>query len=840
MRTIVTFSLSVTLFMFLLTSVYAEKPDISIMNLADSTWQFTELGQNKWEKASVPGCVQMDLYYNGDIEDPYYRDNEEKLQWIGKKDWEYASTFQVTEDILRHKNVELDFKGLDTYADVYLNGSFILSANNFFRSWKVDCKKFLKVGKNRLRIVFTSSIKINKKKAKEYPYGKPVTEYAFTRKPAYHYGWDWGPVYVTSGIWQPIYLKAWDCAKINDMHVIQKRVSRKRALLAFKFEISSTKEQEAVITVNSKILDKTLNKRTWLKKGTNFVELNLEIKNPRLWWTNGLGTPFLYDFTGELIVEGKLKDRLSKKIGIRKLRVVEKKDKLGSTFYIELNNVPVFMKGANYIPQDMFLNRPSDKDYEKLIQQAVSANMNMLRVWGGGLYEKDIFYDLCDRYGILVWQDFMFACSMYPGDKEFLDNVKEEAIENVKRLRDHVCIALWCGNNENYVGWKNWGWPKMYSKKDSAAVWHDYLKLFEELLPSVVKKYDPGRFYWPSSPGGSRPLYAAGDVHYWDVWHGQKPFESFEKKQNIGRFMSEYGFQGTPEFKSVKEFTIPEDWNISSAVMKNHQKHRIGYPVIDKYMKWDYKMPEDFKSYLYISQLLQARGIKTAIEAHRRAKPFCMGTLYWQLNDCWPVTSWSSIDYYGRWKALHYYVKKVYNQILVSPFVENKKLDIYIISDKLENIYGKISLWLKNFDGATLWNYSSDVKIDANTSKPYFSTELEKLVGENDTCSIVLEAEVKEGKKVLSKNLFYFAKPKNLKLKKPLITFRHMKTEKGYRFEFTTDRLAKNLFLSFENHNGFFTDNYFDLIPGETKVVDFITDEKISNIREKLKIRTLF
>ncbi len=491
------------------------------------------------------------------------------------------------------------------------------------------------------------------------------------------------------------------------------------------------------------------------------------------------------------------------------------------------------MKGANYIPQDMFLTRVTKADYEGVIKQATDVNMNMLRVWGGGFYENDIFYNLCDEQGVLVWQDFMFACAMYPGDDAFFSNAKQEFIENVKRLRNHPSIAIWCGNNENYIGWKDWKWSKRYNDADSTKVWHDYLNLYEKLIPDVLNANAPGVIYWPSSPkhGWGYPVNTDGDVHYWGIWHAQEPFEELAKTTNIPRFMSEYGFQSCTDFNSIKKFTKPEDWSTTSPVMKLHQKHRIGYPVIDKYMDWYFKKPKDFKSYLYVSQLLQSFGIGYGIEIHRRNMPFCMGTLYWQINDCYPVASWASVDYYDQWKALHYKVKQVYSDILVSPFEENGILKVYIINDKLENIKSTLALKLLDFNGKKLWESKKEITINQNSSKPYFEIPMEELKKLGDTKSMVLKAQVLQKQSMLSENLYYFSLPKDLNLKNPQLSIQKTKVDDGYEFKFSTNYLAKNLYLNFEGIEGFFTENYFDLLPGEIKTIRFITKstDKIEN-----------
>ncbi len=811
-----------------------------IRDLSHNAWTFHQKGSAQVLKAKVPGCVQTDLYRDGKIPDPYYRTDEDSLQWIGRNDWVYNTEFHVSAAILKMENVQLVFKGLDTYAQVFVNEQPVLRADNFFRHWRVNVKKYLHLGKNTLRIAFTSPVKVNRRKRQQSKI--PLLQnYVYTRKPAYHFGWDWGPVYITQGIWQPVVLHAWNNARFTDFYIRQERLSDKQADLTLIFEAEADKPLSVQITATCLNIGKRLQKRFTLKKGKNILHLPLRIQNPKRWWSNGLGQPYLYRFSATLMLNGQPIDSVYRRIGLRTVKLIQKPDSLGKSFYFELNGIPVFMKGANYIPQDMFVDRPTVQTYRRTILDAKAANMNMLRVWGGGFYEKDIFYDLCDENGILVWQDFMFACAMYPGNKAFTDNVEQEIIQNVKRLRNHPCIALWCGNNESYIGWKNWGWPKHFSANDSAEIWHDYQKLFEKRIPELLRRYDPTRPYWPSSPltNWDTLVYSRGDVHYWGVWHGQQPFEHFKMKKNIGRFVSEYGFQSCPEMSSVKKFTLPQDRNIHSKVMLTHQKHRIGYPIIDKYMKWYYKKPKDFQAYLYVSQVLQAFGIGMAIQAYRRAMPFCMGSLYWQLNDCYPVTSWSSIDYYGKWKALHYRVRELYNSLLVSPVLENGTLNVYVVSDAREPISAELVLRLFDFRGNVLKRIKKNVILQPNRSRIYFSANGEAFLNGHAKDDVLLLAEVRGQGKVLSENHFFFVYPKDLKLRKPQIVWTYRPVKGGYELTFYSDVFARQVFLSTDDGQGFFTRNFFDLIPGRPVKTFFRISHTAFDLRKKLKIYSL-
>jgi beta-mannosidase len=503
------------------------------------------------------------------------------------------------------------------------------------------------------------------------------------------------------------------------------------------------------------------------------------------------------------------------------------------------------MKGANYIPNDAFLPRVTDENYRKVVETARISNNNMLRVWGGGAYEEDIFYNLCDEAGILVWQDFMFACAMFPGDEAFLDNVKNEAIDNVKRLRNHPSIGLWCGNNEILAAWKGWGWKEKEeakSQKNADKIWKAYEDIFHKILPEVVDEYDSQRSYWGSSPSSGEGIPADlvnGDEHYWGVWWGKAPFQTYAT--HLPRFMSEYGFQSFPEIATVRKYAIPEDYDIFSEVMKSHQRSSIGNGTIEYYMLKEYKKPKNFESFLYVNQVLQAEGIKFGLEGHRRAMPFCMGSLYWQINDCWPVASWSSTDYYQNWKALQYYVKKGFEQVLISPYIDDIKFKVGIVNDRLENINAEMKLKLMDFDGRIIWESASLVSIDANSSKVFY--EVNKAEFEQEYKDVIANSvfvcELLENGKTLSKNTFFFKPFKELKIAKPKVEFEITKEDSGFNIEIKTDKLAKNIYLIIGDEQGFFSDNYFDLLPNEKAIINLKTSISEEKLNEVLTVRTL-
>ena len=813
-------------------------------------WEFKSTDQTDWVTAEVPGSVHTDLIASGIIKDPFFRLNEHDLQWIDKKDWVYKTTFDLSEEFLAKEIIELNFEGLDTYASIYLNDSLVLKTNNMFRSYEVSVKGLLKQASNSLKVLFESPIKIGIQKYDAIGYKFPASGNdlatigkvkgdkqvgIFSRKAGYHFGWDWGPRLVTSGIWKPVTLKSWNQFKIEDVFIKQQLLETSAQLTAeidaIVFDSNFDKTACVEVYINDKHIKSMAVK---LQAGINQLKVPFTIQNPELWWPNGMGDQTLYNIKVKLSNAG-YSDSKSHDIGLRTIELVKEPDSIGTSFYFKVNGHPVFMKGANYIPQDVFLTRPKAEDYDRILSAAQDSNMNMIRVWGGGVYESDTFYQMCDEKGLLVWQDFMFACAMYPGNAEFLETVKQEAIDNVKRLRNHPSIALWCGNNENLSAWENWGWKDLVEKNQSKAIadtiWNSYEALFHKLLPEVISCYDSDRAYWPSSPGsafGKPSNMESGDMHYWWVWWGKKPFEDYEK--DIPRFMSEFGFQSFPEFSSVERYALPEDYDVYSDVMTSHQRSSIGNETIEEYMLRDYRKPKDFESFLYVSQLLQARGLKIGIEAHRRHRDRCMGTLYWQINDCWPVVSWSSIDYYGKWKALQYKVKKTFKTFLISQEVNDEKLQFFVVSDTIHSKDALLDIKLIDFNGSILEKWKQEITVAPNQSKIYFELP-EKVFSEYGNLNNVLidTKLISESSDILADNYFYFKSPKLLKLSEPQISYKLKQNKNKFELTIKADKLAKDVFVS-TNSLVNLSDNYFDLLPGYEKIIK-INKDKIINVQ---------
>lgn len=696
-------------------------PSIANPNPLTLTWQFKQADQDEWYAAQVPGCVHTDLIRNNIIPHPFYGQNENDCQWVATKNWIYESLpFSIDKAVLHKSIVRFRFNGLDTYADVFLNEQLLFQSDNAFCYWEADVKNILKSKNNILRIQFYSPLLIAEQRLKALPYPLPTDgERAVTRKPQFHYGWDWGPRIITCGITKSIDFIACDEARIENIYIEQSSVQEKKAKILTTFKIEVAKEGDYTIR-----FENIRNQEDWttpvkLKRGINIVELPFDIEGPYRWWCNGQGNANLYTFISELYKDEKLIDTQSIQTGLRELELITQKDTIGSSFYFKLNGQPVYAKGANYIPLRYFPGEATEADYKNLLRNCKEANINMLRVWGGGVYEDDIFYQLCDEYGIMIWQDFMFSGAMYPSDSMFVTSVIQEATQQTIRLRNHPCIALWCGNNESSEGWENWGWQNELSEQEKFRLTRAYKDLFARTLPKVVAE-NTHTNYWQSSPSFGRAdarSMTTGDAHYWGIWHDGAPFEAL--KQNIPRFMSEFGMQSFPSDAVLQEMTIEGNLEYGNPGFQQHQKHSRGFELMDKYMQsWFPSVShDDLKFYSYMTQAVQAEGIAMGIEAQRRAMPRCMGTLYWQLNDLWPSFSWSSIDYLGNQKLLFQKLKILYSPQLISAIIENNTLFIYWINDN-EKKEKSLQLVFSIYDGTKSIPETHDSEIALYTSKP--------------------------------------------------------------------------------------------------------------------------
>ena len=815
-------------------------------------WRFRQGRSENWFPATVPGTVHTDLMANELIEDPFFRLNERSVQWVDKEDWMYETTFNATAEEVNAENQEIVFKGLDTYADVYLNHERILVADNMHRTWKCDVKGKLREGENLLEVYFNSPIKVDLPKYDQYDYtfntGPDQSQNGgifnktlsiFARKAGYHYGWDWGPRLVTSGIWRDIDLVTWNGLKLDNVQYIQKDVNASRAemkTVVRVFSDSDLQNAEVSITADGKTV---ATKKTALKKGMNNVTLDYTVKKPRLWWTNGLGEPYLYDFN-TTVKAGKDEVAQSDAIGIRSLKLITKDDAQGRSLTFELNGKPVFMKGVDMIPLDNFLPRVSHEKYDKHVLDAKAVNMNMIRVWGGGVYEDDYFYDLCDRNGILVWQDFMFACSTYPADEAFLANIRQEAIDNVERLRNHCSIALWCGNNECQDVYYGWGGRYNYYKEKGVEelTTKQFKDMYFRTLPEVVDEYGGGISYRPSSPYAFEDTPSDGvhgDAHYWGVWHGRDSIGHYNVEK--ARFFSEYGFQSFPEFESVKIYAPEErDWSINSEVMMAHQRAgSYANNLIKEYMDEEFRTPEDFPSFLYVGSILQGDAIKTAVEAHRRDMPHCMGTLVWQHNDCWPVASWAGRDYYGRWKAQQYYSKAAYDDILVSPVVINDTLTVNIVTDRRTPAKGKFTITAMTLDGKPFMTKSFDYTAKPLTSTEVFSSKVADLLDGRNRGDVIFYTTFTTGDRTYD-NVGFSTKQKHMNYTAPDYTLDVAKAGDGFDVTIGSDVFARGVFLSLDGIDNFFSDNYFNIMPGSKRTIHVTTPLNEQDFCNQLKL----
>lgn len=799
----------------------------------DKGWEFSQAGSNEWMSARVPGTVHQDLLDHGRLPDPFYGMNEQKVQWVEKEDWLYRTVFTVTADQLKSDAAWLTFEGLDTYADVYLNGSLLLKADNMFVGHKLAVKDVLREGENRLMIRFRSPVEETAPQwdtdGFNYPADNDHSEKrmsVYTRKAPYSYGWDWGIRLATSGIWRPVKLTFCNGAAIDDFFVRQQEVTEQVAKVDNQLEInnvtSTPKEAQVKVVYAYGEQADTLTRTVVLQPGKNSLSMPAWIEKPHLWMPNGWGDPALYTFTVTVSVDGKEVASREEAIGLRSIRVVMEDDKDGKSFYFEVNGKPMFAKGSNYIPGDALLPNMTGERYARLFEDIRAANMNMVRVWGGGIYEDDRFYEEADRNGILVWQDFIFACTTYPHDPTFLKRVSEEAVYNMRRLRNHASLAMWCGNNEIYEGMRYWGWKDKYSPVVWKEMTEGYDVLFRQLLPELVEANDPGRFYMHGSPyeanWGRPESWKIADSHNWGTWYGQKPFESLDTE--IPRFMSEYGFQAFPEMKTIRMFASPEDYELESPVMNAHQKASIGNFLIKKTMALYYKVPEKFEDLIYAGLILQGQGMRHGIEAHRRHRPYCMGSLPWQLNDSWPVVSWSSIDYYGNWKAMHYQIRRAFAPVLVDAIKEGNNLSYYIMSDRLTDEELTLNLELMDFNGKVYRKQKVDGLLPANTSKLFYQEPVEQALAGRDSATTFMHMVVKSKKgEVLSDEIYYFAHPKDQLLPKTPLHWQ-VKQKKGYcEVTVKADKLARDIFIEVPVQGVRFSDNFFDLLPGQKKKV---------------------
>lgn len=798
----------------------------------NGSWTLTAKALELHINADVPGTIYGALLNEKIIPDPFYRDNEDVVKPYMNHDYQYETDFHIEDEDLLTGKLNLVFNGLDTLADVYLNQALILKASNMHTRYCVDITKVAQFGKNSLTVMIYSPLQFMHQEEDNYPHAlfqvsDAMKGYIHLRKAHYMFGWDWGPQLPDGGIWRDVYLESVPQAKINDL-IIEQQHHQSKVNLTIKPEIESIDVFDGKIKVALFDPDNQLIHQSF---HTRDERISIDIAQAKKWYPTGYGEQNLYTINCELIYQEEMIDICEKTIGLREVKLIQEEDQWGESFTIEVNGLKVFAKGANYIPEDNLLSRTNEALTYDLLKSAKAANHNMVRVWGGGIYPPAYFYEICDRLGLMVWQDVMFACSIYPMDKEsFVTSIREELIDNLKRIRNHPSLVLICGNNENETAIEHWDVPSIKRSKEF------YIKQYMEIIPEIVETYAPSLPYWRSSPS-SKELFkdtnsdAYGDMHYWGVWHNNEPFTNY--RNYYPRFMSEFGIQSFPGVETIDTFTIEEDKNIFSYVMEKHQKNKTANSKILNYIGKHFKYPKDFESLLYISQAIQAEGVRYGVEHWRRNYGRCMGILYWQLNDCWPVASWSSIDYFHRWKMLHYHSKKFYAPILISIEEKAQNAKIVITNDTLEDIRGQVNVQLLTIKGDILKTVICQVGLIAQSKKVILDLNLDYQLKEKMQTYIYADFQV-EGN-IVSENTAFLVPDKHLALVKPQITYELTQSENSYRIKLQSKYLAKFVEIKVIDEDIIFSDNYFNLIPNKEKIITFVSDKQVTKAHIRIK-----
>jgi beta-mannosidase len=804
------------------------------------TWQMREHNSqsSRWLPATVPGGTYTDLLAAGQIPDPFFSENEKQVQWVADRDWEYCQEFIVVPELLDEDRVQLVCSGLDTLAEITLNGQPLGQTDNMFRTYRWDVKERLFSGINTLTIVFRSPVAyMDARQASRKLPTLMNGGMAHLRKVQSHFGWDWGPRLPTSGIWREIKLEGFSSACLGDVHLQQHHEHGSVSLIATVCVEHWRSERLSLQLRLTHPDGKTQHVVAIANENGAPIRLTLAVDSPQLWWPNGLGAQPIYQAQVELTGNGRCLDQQKFQVGLRRVELCQDPDEWGRRFTFVVNGVPIFAKGANWIPADSFPTRLTSERYERWIRDCAEANMNMLRVWGGGYYEDETFYDLCDRYGILVWQDFMFACAAYPLDEPaFVENVKLEVEEVIRRLRHRACLVLWSGNNEVEMLWGMW---KKHKSLTTACE-----RFFYQELPAWVAELDPDRSYWPSSPSSGTFMEetnsdAFGDTHLWQVWHGLKPFTFFRSR--FTRFASEFGMEALPALKTITNFAGTKEVDLNVKVMHHHQRSAGGNDKMSYYLLDRFRSPASFSDLIYLIQIQQAEAIRMAVEHWRRNRPRCSGALYWQLNDCWPVTSWASIDYEGRWKALQYTARRFYAPLALSLEDEGSTIRVFVANDQPHPWHGTWRWTLETLEGEKVeWGS------DEATALPVSATCLRELdfacaVKKYGAARLVFTAALYLGNQCLARQTTLFAKEKYITLPNPELHWDITQEGEHLLIALTTSALARFVSLQLEGVDTVFSDNFFDLPPCWTVQIrcPFPEGWTVEQARQALRVRSL-
>ncbi|BBI32724.1 beta-mannosidase [Cohnella abietis] len=814
----------------------------------NGAWKMKKTDELEWIDATVPGSVFNDLLRAGKMKDPFYRDNEQEILELTKSDFEYKRSFILAEDALAHDIVLLRCEGLDTLCELFINGTLVLKSDNMHRTYETDVKDFLVTGRNDIHVILRSPTRYVLDKDKEMfltSCADAVPGISHLRKAHSMFGWDWGPQLPDSGIWRNISLCAYDQGRIDDVNVTQKH-SDNSVSLDIHVDIKQWKNSDlsiraTLISPEGKVWEQETNASPSLTD----TSITLDITNPQIWWPNNYGSQPLYSLRVFLLDGTTIIDEKTLNIGLRTMKIRQAKDEWGESFEFEVNGKSIFAMGANYIPEDNVFGRLSFERTEKLLKSCVEANYNCVRVWGGGYYPEDYFYDLCDQYGLIVWQDHMYACGAYDFNDEFKENIKLETIDNVKRLRHHACLGIWSGNNELEYAWALWEWTERYGEK----LRDDYLRQFEEFLPALNDSLDPGTFYWRSSPSSYGGIddpnnESVGDMHYWDVWHGRKPITEY--RTLFPRFMSEFGLQSFPSLKTVETFTLPADRNIFSSVMEAHQKNGTGNEKILYYISEYFKYPKNFDSLLYVSQLIQAEGMRVAVEHWRRNRGRCMGAIYWQLNDIWPGASWSSLDYFGRWKATHHSAKRFFAPVLASACEEGTSVALHVTNETLNPVEGRLSWRLLNHLSEVIQSGEVAVSLDALSTKEAIGLDFSDVLDNKQKLrQSYLAFELTVDNHPVSGGSVLFVKSKHFDYLDPRISASITESQDSFIIELNSQAFANYVLLDLKTADALWSDNVFDLSADRTKTVTVKKDSlsealTLEAFQEHLTIRSLY